>query len=272
MTILFAFWGRRANVELQLPFIHRILNQNPDVRFEGWNLARTDTDNDYLRRLGDDFADAERFSIRSDHVDDGFNAVWRHYAANPFRRETFVKLDDDVVFIETDRFGEFVAAIDDDSVLSASVVNNGACTARVGLGRSFAVLDIDLLDVHESNEYAVRCHQHMHTNWRTIIRRPGDVAETADWLSINLIGYSWAIGRLIASRLGTRSQRVIAGRDCRRWRRLGDEGAANLLPRRIHPMLAAHLGFGPQNVTDAQAHAWRNAYTRIRDDYLGSAT
>lgn len=39
-VILFVFAGRRPNMELQLPFARRILEEHPNTEYHVWNLAR----------------------------------------------------------------------------------------------------------------------------------------------------------------------------------------------------------------------------------------
>jgi hypothetical protein len=286
-VILFAFWGRRENVELQLPFIRRILEQNPDVEFQGWDLARDPEDSKYIRSL----PAKDRFQIRTDYYQGdgkasrGQNQVWRHYCSPQYRDCTFVKLDDDVSFIETAGIPGFIqAALDNpDAVISALTVNNG-CSAR----HIPAVWDIyeslkptlpkdatphpelaKLLAVHRSAEYADRCHRWFHTNWPTLINQTPQLIPTEDWLSINAISYSYVVGKRIALRIGQPSpEPVIAGRP---QRRLGDEGSANRQPRHIYTgTVCGHLTFGPQqqSATPGQVDEWRKMYADIARQYL----
>lgn len=275
-VIMFAFWGRRANVELQLPFIERILAENPQVEFHGWNLANTIADDAYLHELGLLKAHAERFTVRHDfagpRAQRRLNRVWLYYTAKVFTPTVFVKLDDDVVFLQADRFGEFVAAIKGhpDVVTSALTVNNGACTPLLPkLWNDFEALDIPLLDVHMSNEYACAAHGFFFDHWRELVAQPVEVVPTEDWLSINCIGMTGRILNQIASAIGKRSPHFIAGRKWSPAMRLGDEGAANLCHRRIlRGFTVAHLSFGPQDLTDSQLTGWRENYAQISKEYL----
>src|ERR1700730_2779285 len=107
-VILFVFPGRKQSMELQLPLVRRIITEHPNVQYHVWNLSRNDDDNHYLRAI-----ECERITVFNDYFGSppwsGFNAVYRHYAKNhKCRDHLFVKVDDDVVFIEAGRFGEFV--------------------------------------------------------------------------------------------------------------------------------------------------------------------
>ena len=110
---LFAFWGRRPNVELQLPFIHRILKNHPQVEFHGWNLCRDPADDAYVQSVA-----GERIYIRNDFRGPRSYAkmfrVWQYYAMHStFDERLFVKIDDDMVFLRTDRFGAFLDVVEE---------------------------------------------------------------------------------------------------------------------------------------------------------------
>src|SRR6187402_559294 len=83
-TIIFCFGGRRANIDLQLPFIRRILDQHPEVEYHLWDLARTAEDSAYLRSL-----DGDRISVLTDFAGDNpwrrFDDVYRYYAGEQYR-------------------------------------------------------------------------------------------------------------------------------------------------------------------------------------------
>lgn len=258
-------------MRLQMPFLHRIIEQNPNVRVDIWNLARIPEDAEYLQTLA-----GERIAVRNEFYRDadGWNAVWRYYAQPRFEQTLFTKLDDDVVFIETDRMAELVQAAEDHpgSVVSAQVINNGACTlTHPGLLRVFEKLNIPLLDVHTSNAYAMRTHEEFFANWDAMVHQPVNVVPSAVWLSINAIALDHQALKFVAETVGTPSPPHIAGRDWPAGMVCGDEGACNLLDRYILTgMIAGHLGFGPERVTDEQATRWRALYESIGRNYLAN--
>jgi hypothetical protein len=270
---MFCFAGRRPNMELQLPFVRRILAENPDVEYHIWNLARDHDDNLWLRTIT-----GKRITVFSEHygVDPWkrFDEVYRHYATDGYRGHLFVKLDDDVVFLETRRFGCFLNMVEAhrDSVISAQVVNNGACTRLTpGLWAGLSRLHIPLLDVHKNHRYAAMCHLYFAEHWSDMIDQPVEPRRIDDWLSINAIGYDWNMAKRFAELLGTPSPRTIAGRSFNRLARLGDEGMVNTLPRVMcQGFVAAHLTFGPQEKLMAAAHLndFRARYAEIGEKYL----
>ena len=266
-VIMYSFWGRRPNIELQLPFIRRILNENPQVTFHAWDLARTDEDRQYLRAI-----EGERITVRTEFCKRpwAFGNVWRHYTNRRYKNRLFVKVDDDVVFIETNKFPDFVAAIEDGTVLSAETINNGASTRlNPHLWEGFEALDIPLLDVHRHSSYAETVHTHMFEHWRDMIDQPVELVPTRDWTSINLIGYTWETGCRIADKVGRTAPRMIADRQWPRGCRLDDEAATNMESRAImRGFTAAHLAFGPQRIEEDQLTLFRKRYAEIGRQYL----
>jgi hypothetical protein len=198
--------------------------------------------------------------------------VWRYYAHRKFAHHLFVKSDDDIVFIQTEKFGEFVDAVEahPGRVLSAEVVNNGACTRFMPeLWQGFLGLDIPLLDVHESNQFAQLAHRFMYENWRELVARPTSIADIGAWLSINFIGFDWETLVRLQRQIGRPAPMEIAGRRWKSGTRVGDEGAANMLDRAVmRGFTVAHLGFGPQKLTDHQEYEWREDYAEIGWEYL----
>jgi hypothetical protein len=259
-TILYAFWGRRENVELQMPYIRRILEENPDVEFHGWDLSRNPDDSKYLRSITGD-----RITVQTPFYGPlpsrGQVKVWRHYTAPQYQETHFVKIDDDLVFIDTERFNNFVQGSKNNpaKVVSALTINHGASTPHIPeLWDAYTTLDIPLLDVHLSAEYAEICHRWFHTNWQNLITQPDTHVPSETWVSINCIAYTWEMGRTIAALLGTRSPTMIADREFPRinargrmsGHKVGDEGAVNMQPILIDTgMVAGHFTFGPQEFT-----------------------
>lgn len=286
-VVLFAFWGRKENIELQLPFIHRILDENPGAEFHGWDLCRDRRDSRYLRTL----PTGERFTVKHDYFSNDGRAsagqvkVWRHYTDPEYRDTVFVKIDDDDVFLQTQGFPKIVqAAIDHPGhVVSGLTINNGASTRHIpdlwsGLGTLLSADEneaalgkpLELLDVHLSGEFAQMCHRWFHTNWATLTTQTG-VVPTEDWVSINAIAMSWPVLHCIAALLGRTSPAEIAGRYFTPRNRIGDEGAANMLPRLIcRDFVVGHLNFGPQiHRLDADTlDELRDLYADISTQYL----
>lgn len=273
-VIMFCFAGRQANMELQLQFARRILEQNLDVEYHVWNLSRNIHDDAYLRTLrGDGLTVHHQFYGQEPWR--RFNDVYRHYGTGHFGNDTvFVKLDDDVVFIETDRFKEFIATVlaYPDAVVSANVVNNGACAVLdPHLFGLVGQLGVPLLDWHLHQQLALSAHRYLLDYPDMLIGQPLLPVPTQDWLSINLIGYNARMAQHIARTLDAPSPTHIAGRDFKPTGKLGDEGLINTLPRIIlQGFAAAHLTFGPQDrrIGSADLTRLRGSYNDFASKYL----
>jgi hypothetical protein len=260
-------------VELQLPLFRRILAQNPRVSIHLWNLARENSDDQYLKALSEP-------GIEIHHQFSGPRAmsriprVWQHYSMPRFCEHIFVKIDDDVVFLQTDRLADFVAAVQSrpGAIVSALTVNNGASTRLMPrLWEQFETLGIPLLDVHMSNAFAEKAHNYMFEHWSELIDTPLELTDCEDWCSINCIGLDWPTLARLTNRLGHAHPRFVAGREWHPRHRIGDEGSANMESRHIlQGFLAAHLGFGPQQLTGKQEALWRHSYGEIGLKYLAA--
>jgi hypothetical protein len=276
-VIIFCFAGRRANLEIQLLYIRRILADNADAEYHLWNLTRTDEDDQYLRAIR-----GERITVVNDFYGGDpwlrFVDVYRHYAAERFANRLFVKIDDDVVFIEVNRFSEFIAAVaaNGQSVLSAKVINNAACTpADPILAAEVDALGLSPLQQHKSAAFAEISHSYFVQHWPQILEQRPALVPIDNWLSINMIGYTWDMGKTVAAVMGSRAPARIAGRRFNPLSRLGDEAAINTVPRLIcRGLVASHLTFGPQNadLTDLTLGRWREQYRAIADRYLESSS
>ena len=271
---MFVFAGRKQNLEIQLPYIKRILAENQNTTFDIWNLTRNSEDSDYVNSVsGERIFVMNNFAGMEPHL--GWNRVYDYYTSMKFRDHLMVKADDDVVFIDTDKFKDFVSAAENnpDTVISAHIINNGACTEyEPDLQEGFEALNIPLLDVHEHASYGSMCHDWFYSNWEDSVSAGTELVPCNSWCSINLIAYSYHLGRQIASQVGRRSPRHISGRDFGPRQKLGDEGMVNMLPIKIlKGFYAGHLTFGPQKFTDEAITRHRSQYAEIAKHYLGES-
>lgn len=271
-VILYIFGGRKKNLELALPYYERILEENDNVTVELWDLARDPNDSRYMRSL----PTSDRFKVRTDFYDGtgrasrGQNRVWAYYTRPEFADCVFIKTDDDNLFYQTDAFPDFVqAAIDNpDAVVSSLTINNGASTRHIpDLWMMFGQLNIPLLDVHTSAEYAEKSHRWFFDNWRELIDQEPKLVDNIDWCSINSLSYTFNVGCRISKLIGTRPPAVIAERHFTPRNIVGDEGAANMLERKIFTgFTVAHYAFGPQQgLPDEEL---REGYAKIARQYL----
>src|SRR6202008_4125622 len=109
-----------------------------------------------------------------------------YYAQLQFKDTLFVKIDDDIVFLETARFGKFVEAIDRHrgGPIVANIINNGACTpVNPGIWKGFQDLNMPLLDVHIGREFPEMAHGYFFDHHDEVLNQPIELVPTEDWLS-----------------------------------------------------------------------------------------
>jgi hypothetical protein len=147
--ILIVFAGREYCMELQIPYIIKILEKYPTSEYHIWNFARNEFDNEYLNSLPNIH---ERIKIFNDHYE-GPNEVtkcikkpntlcncskcrvgkwiepYKYYSNPSFKEKIFIKLDDDIVYIDLNGFNDYLLSIynNPNHVISANVINNGTC-------------------------------------------------------------------------------------------------------------------------------------------------
>jgi hypothetical protein len=272
-TVIFVFAGRRQNMALQLPMVSRILERNPEVEYHVWNLARNAEDAEYVRGI-----QGERITVFNDLYGQTpwrmFNEVYRYYRHEYWRGYLFVKIDDDVVFLETESFDTFVTHVEHNpgAIISAQVVNNGACVALDnGMQTAFESLDIPLLDVHLDENFAYQCHHQMFLRWKQLTGQRFRLVHTQDWLSINTIGYTYDMAVNLANGIGAPTPGFIAGRTFVEGTPIGDEGLVNMLPRMLaQGFVSCHLTFGPQekSMPDETLAYLRKKYAEVGQQYL----
>lgn len=294
--ILVCFAGREANLEVQRPFIDRILETYPTAEMHYWDLTRTPEDAEYLRSL--DGAHEGRVSVLG-HLHPGHPIRCKHSGINtrtrcgciihkpPYEKPyefyagdksysdaVFVKLDDDVLFMETDRFGDLLDALEKhpSAVVSANVVNNVVCAKHDPVVRELAMRSFlpatnkDWWWLHTEPEFARLSHEWFLANWSDLTQGRYNVASHAldrslpgEFVSINMIAFTHPTMRRISAAIG-------------REGRLGDEGAVDrLLPRIASTFRAAHLTFGPQDkaMKPAELDVLRARYAAVAKEYLG---
>lgn len=300
--VLFIFAGREANLEVQRPYLDRILNEYPQAELHLWDLTRTPEDASYLNTRDGGHRGRVKV-IRGLHkghpipcrYPNGvqrrrgappcscmvhkppYEQPYRIYAQNVEYDEgtVFVKIDDDVLFLETDRFGGFldVLAEDPSRVVSANVINNAVCAKyERALIQMFSPScgdptlpenDQDWWALHTSRHFARSSHSWFLVNWEFLTNRRQDGepfrTRAGEAVSINCIAFTHATMQHLADSFAENP-------------RLGDEGAVDaLLPWIVPTFRAAHLSFGPQEkaLGESELQSHRDFYAMIAKGYLG---
>lgn len=284
--VLFCFAGRQANLELQRPFVDRILRDNPAAEYHLWDLTRTPEDAAYVRAQQGERVTVHR-QLHPGHplVCNGsrrcgcvahrppYEKSYAWYARRQeFADALFVKIDDDVVFMETDRFDGFldVVAHYPGSVVSANAVNNVVCAKhdpdlaplvreRFRLGApDDRTADRAWWRLHTMPEFARFSHEWFLTNRHDLRVAEPSRSRPGEQVSINTIAFTHATLMRMVGMIG-------------REPRLGDEGAVDrMLPRIASGFRVAHLTFGPQEkvMTLAELDDLRSRYAIAGKEHL----
>lgn len=294
--VVFTFAGRQENMEVQAPFLRRLLDTYPGLTVEHWDLTRNDDDHAYVQSLHDPDG---RVIVRSDfwpgHNDwpvgcrkrikrarkcgckdcrpAPFEKPYAWYAERGEPETVYTKLDDDVLFIETERYGDVLATLDDhpNAVVSANVVNNVVSAKHSPVlrerveARFSPVTQYDWFMLHTLPEFAQVCHDWFLDDWRPwTAPSPRNVVRVlpGERVSINCISFTHET--LV---------RMAAAMSQLAFRKIGDEGTVgtNFLPRIVRSFTVAHLQFGPQRVglPESVWDDYRAKYAEVGREYLG---
>lgn len=136
-VIVTCFAGRKEFMELQLRYMIAILEKFEFVeRYDIWNFSWSAADKDWVDSLGQMHPKIRvcraPFDGIADRAGDLASKQFAHffteaYLSEEYRDHLFVKIDDDVVFIDVDRFEEFIKLRIEQSdpfLVSADVINN----------------------------------------------------------------------------------------------------------------------------------------------------
>lgn len=291
--VIFIFAGRRANMEIQMPYLMRLLDLYPEAEVHLWDLTRDAADQRYLQGL--EGAQEGRVHVLG-HLHPGhpircanpggrrgrrypcacllhrppYERPYQYYASRYENIPTvYVKMDDDVLFLETERFNDLIMPLVDhpNRVISANVINNAVCAKYdVDLSRTLRTLFDPQTDrqwwvLHTSPEFARESHDWFLDNignGRTIASgyvrtRPGEQ------VSINCVAFT--------NKTMNRLARAFTYNG-----RLGDEGVIDsYLPWIARSFHAAHLTFGPQDkeMSLVELNVLRLRYLELSSRYLG---
>jgi hypothetical protein len=304
--VLFEFAGRQENLSIQWPFIERLLEQYPAMEVHLWDLTRQPEDAQYIRRLA---AQHQRVTVL-DHLHTGHPIACRYpnmrrrprgyppckclrhkppyeqpyiwYAdhISEYQDAVFVKIDDDVLFLETDKFDDLIEPLVDpdagnpNRIVSGNIINNVvAAKYEPELAQTMTRLfnvgdptnhrnDRRWWQLHTSGEFAKISHRWFFDNWQRLTNRGSigiwERTRPGEAISINCIAFTFSTMQALAAAF-------------EHDQRLGDEGVVDQrLPWIARSFYVGHLTFGPQDI-ELRGHeiaALRAEYERIQKEYL----
>lgn len=291
--IIFTFAGRESYLEIQKDFILDVLARNTRVEYHLWNFSRNDLDNLYLQHLSQSMP---RTKIFNQFYEGGnpvdvctkrigylcgcrkcrvgkYSEPYKYYSSNgEYRDALFVKMDDDVVFMESARFQLFIDCVNTHrrTIWSANVINNGVCAIatpglkaeieKAGLVKSDSIQSWWFLCTNV--DFFRLSHEYFFKQTPSLLNQPA-VAFGAPRarFSINTIGFDWETMNAISERLGLSPT-------------VNDEGviSENFDISILGGFLACHLHYSDQrsNISDDEEGRILDRYRAIKGHYLGS--
>lgn len=275
--ILFEFAGREENLVAQRPHVERLLEMYPEAEFHLWDLTRRRSDQAYIAGWA---ASHERIvfmgqfhpghPVRCLYPNGAqrrrglppcqcmthkppYEKPWRYYsdaiAKGWYSPDTvFVKFDDDVIWMDTERFPEMVEFLEThpDQIASANVTNNAVCAKYEPGFRESLIEEFDLGDptdpaydrdwwaLHIDPIFAWLAHHWLTDHIDNVGQDGREPFKTREGeaISINFVAMKAPLLQHVAT--------LMDGR-------YGDEGAVDTtLPWIVPNFRAAHLTFGPQ--------------------------
>lgn len=147
--IIFCFAGRKKYLDIQLVYILKLLRENSNIEYHLWNFSRNNDDNNYLQevvklnnqiKLFNEFYEGDNNNlICSKKVGvlccctkcrvGKWTEPYKYYKNKLFEKTTFIKLDDDVIYLSIDKLNNFIETINNNKnkIISSNVINNGVC-------------------------------------------------------------------------------------------------------------------------------------------------
>lgn len=130
-VIVTTFGGRRDRMALLVRYVTAALDAGLVTAFHVWDYAHTGEDRRWLRHLPRCHPGIRLYEPAAETT--RYGSFYRHYGHDRQRwsaDDVFLKLDDDIVFVDLERLSGWVAfrrAHPEFFLVSANVVNNGVC-------------------------------------------------------------------------------------------------------------------------------------------------
>lgn len=125
-VVFTVFAGRRCYLEVLFRYVDALVLGGRVDEVHVWNYARDEADRTWVRGLS---RDAYRVIAPLDASAGQWDEYYKFYSEDPALADddVLIKCDDDVVYIDIDKFGTFVDTIVDDRVYLPNIVNNDVC-------------------------------------------------------------------------------------------------------------------------------------------------
>lgn len=155
-TYAITFAGRQDRMSLLVDRMRAALDRGIIDEWHVWNYARTPEDHAWVDTL-----EAHNIFVKHPAEKSTYRHVYEHYDAKDYLPDdVFLKLDDDIVFVDVDALARMIQFRRDNPkpfIISANVINNPVCfmvQKEMGL-----LKDIECPDLNNSGDQATALHR-----------------------------------------------------------------------------------------------------------------
>lgn len=125
------FAGRERNLAIQLRYLKALHLRGLIDEVHLWDFTRNAADSEWIMK---NFGDDKHPFIKRKHVENKkkWGEYYMHYTSTAYPDHIIIKCDDDVVYIDVEKFPKFINNVVDDKddthmVYFPSIINNGVC-------------------------------------------------------------------------------------------------------------------------------------------------
>jgi hypothetical protein len=261
-VILTTFAGRRGNLKLLFHYVNQLLAKGSITEFHVWNYTRdTIVDEPWLKRNIIQDPRVKLFEVKNKKSWDEYYSYYTQSKFDP--TDVIVKCDDDIVFIDTEKFDSFIQkkrTMVDYPLAFASIVNNRTCAfvqRMYGFWPPEEFTDDILTRLWSNTTVCEFMHQMFIDSFEHFLtfsrKAPHYVLDPVEHVNINFF--------------------AILGKDLGIFQEIKDQPDEDFLSQQtgIHyidmSLVVVHLAFSPQRCDGFNDELFQTKYTILKDRY-----
>lgn len=163
--ICIVFAGREDRMQILMHYLNKALKEKKLDEIHLWNYSRNDSDTTWVNSLKSDkikiFASDDRTKIDYENGGsswkvDNFSLVWKEYTKEIYEDSLFVKMDDDIVYVDITKFDEIFDFVKNNDTLWTTpiIVNNSLTINTTNFMEVIRAGDkiVDIINDHKAAE------------------------------------------------------------------------------------------------------------------------
>ena len=165
-VFLTIFAGRQKYLSCLKKYLDYLLDDKLLHQVQLWNYARNKNDDEYIRSICDGLKYVHMDPCKSEIFETNNKKNWleyyHHFMVTRYDdTDIIIKCDDDIVYIDVDKFGDFINEVKENTIYFPNIVNNDICTYYQSKHKIHNLLQ------HVDNIHFDRGVQCPATNWYT---------------------------------------------------------------------------------------------------------